>query len=88
MGAAKKMRIKVHPDMLKRKKPGISMEEKIAIDEQAKTVGEAAEILSDPVKVCAPSSAQIMKLVVTIISTRNIIKIFVLGRQSMVEFRG
>ena len=48
------MRIKVHPDMLKRKNPNMSETEKIAIEEHAKKVGGAAEILLDPVKVCFP----------------------------------
>ena len=39
------MRIKVHPDILKRKNPDMSENEKIAIDECAKKVGEAAEVL-------------------------------------------
>ena len=52
---AKKMRIKVHPDMLKRKNPGMSDREKTAIDEYAQRVGEAAEILLDSDKVCFPS---------------------------------
>lgn len=45
------MRIKVHPDMMKRKNPGMSETEKTAIDEHAKKVGAAAEILLDSTKV-------------------------------------
>lgn len=45
------MRIKVHPDNLKRKNPSMSEKERTAIDEHAKKVGEAAEILLDSSKV-------------------------------------
>ena len=47
--AAKKMRIKTHPDRLK--KEGMSDEEKAKIDEAAAKVGQAADILSDPAQV-------------------------------------
>lgn len=47
--AAKLMRIKMHPDKLK--KEHMSAEEKAKIDETAGNVGQAAEILSDPEKV-------------------------------------
>lgn len=47
--AAKKMRIKTHPDKLK--KEHMSAEEKAKIDEMAANVGQAAELLSDPEKV-------------------------------------
>lgn len=45
--AAKEMRIKTHPDRLKRQE-GLTDEEKRAIDKEAALVGQAAEILSDP----------------------------------------
>lgn len=43
------MRIKTHPDKLK--KEDMSAEEKAKIDETAGNVGQAAEVLSDPEKV-------------------------------------
>ena len=46
--AVKKMRIQYHPD--KRKRPDMSSKESRCIDEQAKLVGEAAEVLLDPEK--------------------------------------
>ncbi|MCJ1470427.1 hypothetical protein MMC07_009072 [Pseudocyphellaria aurata] len=46
--AAKKMRIKTHPDRLK--KANMSVEEMAKIDETAGNVGQAAEVLSDPEK--------------------------------------
>ena len=46
--AAKEMRVKFHPDRLKRQE-GLTEEQKQTIDTKAGLVGEAAEILSDPV---------------------------------------
>ena len=46
--AAKSMRIEVHPDRLRRKE-GLTSTDFDAIDEQAKKVGWAADILCDPV---------------------------------------
>lgn len=43
------MRVKTHPDKLK--KEGMSDEEKAKIDEDAAKVGQAADILSDPAQV-------------------------------------
>jgi preprotein translocase subunit Sec63 len=43
------MRIKFHPDKLI--KPGMSENEKTEINERAKRIGQAAEILMDPVQV-------------------------------------
>ena len=45
--AAKEMRIKTHPDRLKRQ-AGLTEEEKQAIDAEAAFVGQAADVLSDP----------------------------------------
>ena len=61
----KKMRIKVHPDILKRKNPGMSEKEKNAVDEHAKKVGGAAEVLLDPDKVCLSSMIEVFELVMT-----------------------
>lgn len=41
------MRIKVHPDRLKRA-GGLTVEQERAIDLEAKLVGQAADVLSDP----------------------------------------
>lgn len=60
--AAKKMRIKTHPDRLK--KAHMSPEEKAKIDETAGTVGQAAEVLSDPEKVI-PQDHSKKKLILT-----------------------
>lgn len=46
--AAKEMRIKVHPDRLKRV-GGLTEEQERAIDREAALVGQAADVLSDPV---------------------------------------
>lgn len=46
--AAKEMRVKMHPDRLKRQE-GLTEEQKRAIDVEAAIVGEAADVLSDPV---------------------------------------
>ena len=46
--AAKEMRVKTHPDRLKRKE-GLTVEEERAIDVEAALVGQAADILSDPI---------------------------------------
>ncbi|KAI4188804.1 MAG: hypothetical protein LQ348_003883 [Seirophora lacunosa] len=46
--AARRRRIEVHPDKVK--KPGMTDEELRRIDEIAKEVGQAADILSDPIK--------------------------------------
>lgn len=46
--AAKKMRIKTHPDRLK--KPDMS-EEKQKIDAEASNIGQAADVLLDPEQV-------------------------------------
>ncbi|MCJ1428733.1 hypothetical protein MMC29_006644 [Sticta canariensis] len=46
--AAKRMRIKTHPDKLK--KVDMSAKEKAKIDETAANIGQAAELLSDPEK--------------------------------------
>ena len=45
--AAKEMRVKTHPDRLKRRE-GLREEEMRAIDVEAALVGEAADVLSDP----------------------------------------
>lgn len=45
--AAKEMRIKTHPDRLKRQE-GLTDEQKRAIDAEAALVGQAADVLSDP----------------------------------------
>ena len=45
--AAKEMRVKMHPDRRKRKE-GLTVEEEGAIDLEAKLVGQAADVLSDP----------------------------------------
>lgn len=45
--AAKEMRVKTHPDRLKRRE-GLTDEEKRAIDAEAALVGQAADVLSDP----------------------------------------
>ena len=45
--AAKEMRVKTHPDRLKRRE-GLREEEIQAIDLEAALVGEAADVLSDP----------------------------------------
>ncbi len=44
---AKEMRVKTHPDRLKRR-AGLTEEEKRAIDAEAALVGQAADVLSDP----------------------------------------
>ncbi len=54
------MRIKVHPDMLKRTNPSMLEKEKTAIDEHAKQVGGAAEILLDANKVCLESTLGVL----------------------------
>jgi hypothetical protein len=59
------MRIKVHPDVLKRKNPSMSETEKTAIDEHAKKVGGAAEILLDSTKVSFSFSPRSFELVLT-----------------------
>ena len=46
--AAKEMRIKVHPDRLRRA-GGLTEEQERKIDRDAKLVGQAADVLSDPV---------------------------------------
>ena len=46
--AAKEMRVKTHPDRLKRKE-GLTEGEERGIDVEAALVGQAADILSDPV---------------------------------------
>ena len=46
--AAKEMRVKTHPDRLKRRE-GLTEEEERAIDREAALVGQAADVLSDPV---------------------------------------
>ena len=45
--AAKEMRVKTHPDRLKRRE-GLTEEEMSAIDKEAALVGQAADTLSDP----------------------------------------
>lgn len=45
--AAKEMRVKTHPDRLKRRE-GLTEEEIREIDVEAALVGEAADVLSDP----------------------------------------
>ena len=45
---AKKVRVKVHPDRLKRV-GGLTEEQERAVDQEAALVGQAADILSDPV---------------------------------------
>lgn len=45
--AAKEMRIKTHPDRLKRQE-GLTDEQERAIDREAALVGQAADVLSDP----------------------------------------
>ena len=47
------MRIKMHPDRLK--KPGMSEEELKQIDEEAGRVGQAAELLTNPTMVSVPA---------------------------------
>lgn len=61
----KKMRIKVHPDMLKRKNPGMSEKEKNSIDEHAKNSGGAAEVLLDPDRVFFSSMIETFEVVMT-----------------------
>ncbi len=61
----KKMRIKVHPDMLKRKNSGMSEKEKNAIDEHAKKFGGAAEVLLDPDRVFFSSMIETFEVVMT-----------------------
>lgn len=46
--AAKEMRVKTHPDRRKRRE-GLTVEEERKIDAEAKLVGQAADVLSDPV---------------------------------------
>ena len=45
--AAKEMRVKTHPDRLKRRE-GLTEEEMTVIDKEAALVGQAADVLSDP----------------------------------------
>ena len=45
--AAKEMRVKMHPDRLKRQE-GLTEEQKQAIDMETALVGQAAHVRSDP----------------------------------------
>ena len=62
MKQAKLMRIKAHPDRLK--KPGMTEEDLSRIDDEAGRVAHAAEVLMDPIKVFPPSRfAGLVKLI-------------------------
>ncbi|KAI4260795.1 MAG: hypothetical protein L6R42_003887 [Xanthoria sp. 1 TBL-2021] len=46
--ACKKMRVKTHPDQVRREKPNLTEEEMVKVTAVAAKVGEAADVLEDP----------------------------------------